>query len=118
MNHPQSDGKRASRMRRGKRVLHLLAVEAQALADHLDELPTALAAIDALEDGVNRREAKVAVREALREFRTLHWRLQIVIAKLTALCDLQPNNPSVCVPTGTGETAMPRSKDGCAHDSA
>ena len=92
--------------------------QAQALANHLDELPTALAAIDALEDGVNRREAKVAVREALREFRTLHWRLQIVIAKLTALCDLQPNNPSVCVPTGTGETAMPRSKDGCAHDSA
>ena len=94
MRHSESDGKRVSRMRRGERILRLLEVEAQALADHLDELPTALAAIDAMEDEIGRREAKVVVRETLEQFRTLHWRLQLAVAKLAELYALLEANDS------------------------
>jgi len=104
MELSQSDNPRALRMRRGERVLYLLGVEAQTLADHLDELPTVIAEIDALEDEVRRREAKVAVREALADFRTLHWRLQRAIAKLSESYDLSVTNDSLgCATLTTGE---------------
>ena len=119
MGHSPSDRQRVSRMTRGEKVIYWLGVEAQALADHLDEVPTSLAAVEALEDEVSRCQAKVAVREALEQFRTLRCRLHVAIAKLTELHDLlETNDPSVCVPTGTGETAMPRSRCGFAPDSA
>ena len=105
-------------MTRGEKVVYWLGVEAQELADHLGEVPTALAAIDALEDEVSRRQAKVAVSEALKQFRTLRWRLHLAIVKLTAVCDLQPTDPSVCVPRVTDETSMPRPRDGFDHGSA
>ena len=112
MKHPQSDGKRASRMRRGEKILHLVGVEAQALADHLDELPKALATIDSMEDEIRRREGEVAVREALRGFRRLHWQLQLAIAKLTELNEpLETSDPSASRHTDdgrNGDTARQR----------
>ncbi len=106
MEHPPSDGTRASRVQRSVKMFYWLGVEAQALSNHLDEIPTALAAIEALEDEVSRRQAKVAVRDVLRQFRTLRWRLHVAITKLTELYDLQLNDPVECVPTGTDDTAM------------
>lgn len=119
MRPSQSDKPRALRMRRGERVLHLLGVEAQTLADHLDELPTVIAEIDALEDEVSRRRAKVAVREALADFRTLHWRLQRAIARLSEMCDVQETiAPSARATPMTGEPGRPGSRVGGVHESA
>ena len=107
MKHPQSDRKPVSRMRGCEKVYYWLGVEAQTLASHLDELPTALAEIEAMEDESARRRAKVVVREALGQLRGLRRVLHLAIAELTALCDSQFDDPLEYVPTGTDETAMP-----------
>ena len=118
MKHPQSDGKHVSRMRGCEKVFYWLGVEAQTLASHLDELPTALAEIEAMEDEASRRRAKVVVREALQQFRTLRSRLHLAIVNLMELCTLlETIDPSARATPMTGETAMPRRRDGCAQDS-
>ncbi|NOX58377.1 MAG: hypothetical protein GXP29_05890 [Planctomycetes bacterium] len=93
----------------GQRTVRLLGEEAQALADHLDELPTVIAEIDALVDEVSLRRAKVAMREAQREFRKLGMRLRLAVAELTQLYDFwHINDAQECVEVGPVETSASR----------
>ena len=105
MEHLQADGQRPPRLRGAAKMFYLLGVEAQALADHLDEVPNMLAEIEALEDEAERRRTKVVVEDTVQEFCNLGRRLNLTITKLSDL--VRSNDPLECVPTEAGKAGTP-----------
>lgn len=108
MANSQSDRRSTARMSRGARIIYLVGVEAQTLAEHLGEVPTAVEAIRQMQDEASRREAIRIVDETRKQFRSLYWDLQLAITKLTELCNGQETDGGLPHAIETaGATAIP-----------